>query len=88
MFFDSIMFLDKSSTLFVGSRDYRDHDFRARPERRHSPHGRYSPERDIRRRSLRDKKPSSEDRGNHFFLCTLVPLKIIFHGPFYLLSNP
>ncbi|XP_066369781.1 zinc finger CCCH domain-containing protein 13-like isoform X1 [Miscanthus floridulus] len=45
-----------------GRRDYRDHEFRLRPERRHSP--RYSPEREIRRRSFRDKRPSSEDRGS------------------------
>ncbi|KAG0515722.1 hypothetical protein BDA96_10G302900 [Sorghum bicolor] len=45
-----------------GRRDYRDHEFRLRPERRHSP--RYSPERDARRRSFRDKRPSSEERGS------------------------
>ncbi|AQK66344.1 Zinc finger CCCH domain-containing protein 40 [Zea mays] len=48
----------------VRRRDYRDHEFRLRPDRRHSPHGRYSPERDIRRRSFHDKRPSSEDRGS------------------------
>uniref|UniRef100_A0A804PVW9 C3H1-type domain-containing protein n=1 Tax=Zea mays TaxID=4577 RepID=A0A804PVW9_MAIZE len=49
-----------------GRRDYRDNDFRVRPERRHSPYGRFSPERDIRRRSFRDKRQraSSEDRGS------------------------
>ncbi|KAJ1260452.1 hypothetical protein BS78_10G233700 [Paspalum vaginatum] len=46
-----------------GRRDYRD-DFRVRPERRHSPRGRYSPEREIRGRSFRDRKPSSQDRGS------------------------
>ncbi|RCV22932.1 hypothetical protein SETIT_4G259300v2 [Setaria italica] len=45
-----------------GRRDYRDQDFRVRPERRHSPRGRYSPERDNRGRSVRDGKPSSQDR--------------------------
>ncbi|WVZ78878.1 hypothetical protein U9M48_026524 [Paspalum notatum var. saurae] len=46
-----------------GRRDYRD-DLRVRPERRHSPRGRYSPEREIRGRSFRDRKPSSQDRGS------------------------
>lgn len=46
-----------------GRRDYRD-DLRVRPERRHSPRGRYSPERDFRGRSFRDKRPSSQDRGS------------------------
>ncbi|KAF8687376.1 hypothetical protein HU200_043064 [Digitaria exilis] len=47
-----------------GRQAYRDHDFRDRPERRHSPRGRYSPERDNRIRSGRDKKPSSPDRAS------------------------
>lgn len=71
---------------FAGRRDYRDHEFRLRPDRRHSP--RYSPERDIRRRSFRDKRPSSEDRGKHFILCTLVPIKFTCHCPFYPLTTP
>ncbi|GJN39141.1 hypothetical protein PR202_gb28240 [Eleusine coracana subsp. coracana] len=47
-----------------GRRDSRDLDFRFRPERRHSPRGRYSPERDTRGRSFRDDKASSQDRGS------------------------
>ncbi|CAL4966855.1 unnamed protein product [Urochloa decumbens] len=47
-----------------GRRDYRDDDFRVRPERRHSPRGRFSPERDNRGRSFRDRKPSSQDRDS------------------------
>ncbi|CAL5040060.1 unnamed protein product [Urochloa decumbens] len=47
-----------------GRRDYRDDDFRVRPERRHSPRGRFSPERDNRGHSFRDRKPSSQDRDS------------------------
>ncbi|XP_062234315.1 zinc finger CCCH domain-containing protein 13-like isoform X2 [Phragmites australis] len=47
-----------------GRRDSSDHDFRVRPERRHSPRGRYSTERDTRGHSFRDQKPSSQDRGS------------------------
>ncbi|TVU08579.1 hypothetical protein EJB05_41988 [Eragrostis curvula] len=47
-----------------GRLDSRDRDFRFRPERRHSPRARYSPERDIRGRPFRDEKPSSQDRGS------------------------
>lgn len=81
----NVFWVNLSPSWFVGRRDYRDHEFRLRPERRHSP--RYSPERDARRRSFRDKRPSSEERGNHF-LCTLVPIKTIGHCPFYPLTTP
>ncbi|XP_062229603.1 zinc finger CCCH domain-containing protein 13-like isoform X2 [Phragmites australis] len=47
-----------------GRRDSRYHDFRVRPERKHSPRARYSTERDTRGRSFRDQKPSSQDRGS------------------------
>ncbi|KQK17196.1 hypothetical protein BRADI_1g32977v3 [Brachypodium distachyon] len=49
-----------------GRRDHRTHDFRGRPERRNSPRGRYSPERDTRGHLFhgQNRRPSSRDRGS------------------------
>ncbi|CAN6193445.1 unnamed protein product [Urochloa humidicola] len=47
-----------------GRRDYRDDDFRVRPERRLSPRGRFSPEKDNRGRLVRDRRPTSQDRDS------------------------
>ena len=75
----SLVDMDTSSykickpSLLLGRRDYRDTDFRGRPDRRFSPRRRYSPGRDPRgHRSLHDRRPTSQERGKQIVSLPLV----------------
>ena len=69
-----------SLSWLLGRRDYRGGDFRDRFDRRRSPHRRHSPDRDSRgHRSLHDRRPNSQERGNYGLLILNSDLSLLLH---------